>query len=240
MKIDPLISKALGYPYPYPTYDFVIDKGSLNRLADWDSLEGRIPVLAIGSNKSPEQLLRKFGHEGFLPVTFVKLCDYDVVYAAHMASYGSIPATLTASPGTIIEIAVTWLSKLQLEHMHETEAIGVNYDYGIARTLKIISDYDYGNQDIGCYLGRRGCLSVKGDIVALTEIIATNRIFKEVKQSEILAEIYSNVPEREPFEVWLKHLINNKEARQSVTAFLTQNAIVNALPAFKISDIKGL
>jgi hypothetical protein len=240
MKIDPLISRALGYPYPYPTYDFIIDKGSLNRLEDRDCLEGRVPVLAIGSNKSPEQLLRKFGHQDFLPVTFVKLCDYDVVYAAHMASYGSIPAILTASPGTIIEIAVTWLSKLQLEHMHKTEAIGVNYDYGIAKALKIISDYDYENQEMGCYLGRRGCLSVKGDIIALTEIIATNRVFKEFKQSEILKEIYSNVSEGEPFEAWLKRLINNKEARQSATSILTQNAIVNVLPAFKISHSKGL
>ena len=46
--------------------------------------------------------------------------------------------------------------------------------------------------------------------------------------------------EEEPFEVWLKRLINNKEARQSATSILTQNAIVNVLPAFKISDSKGL
>jgi hypothetical protein len=66
MTIDPLILRALDYPYSYPAYDFVLDNGSVTPLQDRKSLEGRIPVLAIGSNRSPEQLLRKFGDQNFL------------------------------------------------------------------------------------------------------------------------------------------------------------------------------
>ena len=97
MTTDPLILRALNYPYSYPAYDFVLDNGSTAPLQDRKSLEGRIPVLAIGSNRSPEQLLRKFGDQDFLPVTCVKLCDYDVVYAAHIAS-GTMSTSFYVSP----------------------------------------------------------------------------------------------------------------------------------------------
>jgi hypothetical protein len=93
------------------------------------------------------------------------------------ASYGSTPAVLAQSPGTIVDIAITWLTKVQLKRMHETEAIGINYDYGVSNSLKINADYDYQNQNIGCYLGRRGCLNIMGNIIALKEISATKRVF---------------------------------------------------------------
>ena len=240
MTIDPLILRALDYPYSYPAYDFVLDNGSVAPLQDRKSLEGRIPVLAIGSNRSPEQLLRKFGDQNFLPVTCVKLCDYDVVYAAHITSYGSTPAVLAQSPGTIVDIAITWLTKVQLKRMHETEAIGINYDYGVSNSLKINADYDYQNQNIGCYLGRRGCLSIMGNIIALKEIRATKRVFGAFSQSEILKEIWLHEQKDIQFEAWLKNLIQNKEARQSITATFERTAIMNVLPAFKVFISEGL
>ena len=240
MTIDPLILSALNYPQSYPAYDFVLDNGSATPLQDRKSLEGRIPVLAIGSNRSPEQLLRKFGDQDFLPVTCVKLCDYDVVYAAHIASYGSIPAVLARSPGTIVDIAITWLTKSQLQRMHETEAIGINYDYGIADSLKIKADYDYKNQNIGCYLGRRGCLNMMGNIIALKEITATKRLFSAFSQSEILKEIWLHEQKEIQFEAWLKSLIENKEARQSITATFERTAIKNVLPAFEVLTSEDL
>jgi hypothetical protein len=240
MTIDPLILRALDYPYSYPAYDFVLDNGSVAPLQDRYSLEGRIPVLAIGSNRSPEQLLRKFSDQDFVPVTCVKLCDYDVVYAAHIASYGSIPAVLARSPGTIVDIAITWLSKLQLKRMHETEAIGINYDYGVASSLKINAEYDYKNQEIGCYLGRRGCLNIMGNVIALKEITATKRVFSAFSQSEILKEIWLHEQKEIQFEAWLKKLIQNKEARKSITATFERTAIVNVLPAFEVFTSEGL
>ena len=240
MTIDPLILRALNYPYSYPAYDFVLDNGSTAPLQDRKSLEGRIPVLAIGSNRSPEQLLRKFGDQDFLPVTCVKLCDYDVVYAAHIASYGSIPAVLARSPGTIVDIAITWLTKLQLQRMHETEAIGINYDYGFSDSLKINADYDYKNHNIGCYLGRRGCLNIMGNIIALKEITATKRVFSALSQSEILKEIWLQEQKEIQFEAWLKGLIENKEARQSTATTFERTAIRNVLPAFEVLTSEAL
>jgi hypothetical protein len=240
MATDPVISRALDYPYSSPAYDFVLDNGSVTRLQDKDSLAGRIPVLALGSNRSPEQLLRKFGERDVLPVTSIQLCGYDVVYAAHMASYGSIPAVLARSPGTVIDIGINWLSRIQLERMHETEAIGVNYNFGVAHKLNILSCNEHNIQIVGCYLGIHGCLSLKKNLIALQEINARDRIFTALSQFEILYEIYSSNSKSISFEVWLKHLINNNDARRNITATFNQNAIKNILPNFKICDRERL
>ena len=236
MTIDPVISRALDYPYSSPAYDFVLDNGSVTRLQDKDSLAGRIPVLAVGSNRSPEQLLRKFGELDVLPVTSIQLFGYDVVYAAHMASYGSIPAVLTRSPGTVVDIGINWLSRIQLERMHETEAIGVNYNFGVASKLNILSGNEHKIHNVGCYLSIHGCLSLKKNLIALKEINARDRIFTALSQFEILCEIHSSNSKSIPFEAWLKHLINNNDARRNITATFAQNAIKNILPNFKISD----
>ena len=172
----------------------------MTRLQDKDSLAGRIPVLAVGSNRSPEQLLRKFSERDILPVTLIQLCDYDVVYAAHMASYGSIPAVLTRSPGTVIDIGINWLSRIQLERMHETEAIGVNYNFGVASKLNILSGNEHKIHNVGCYLGIHGCLSLKKNLIALKEINARDRIFTALSQFEILCEIHSSNSKSIPFE----------------------------------------
>src|SRR5690606_19462991 len=125
--LDP--ERALGYPYErprwsfrcWPHHDHVAPVGVLRR----GELDGRAAVLAIGSNAAPDQLRRKFGshHSGAQPIVVLRagLRDHDVVFAAMVASYGSVPATLLEAPGTTCHVHVTFLDPAQLEHMHETE-----------------------------------------------------------------------------------------------------------------------
>src|SRR3546814_11284374 len=63
-----------------------------------------------------------------VPVTRLRAHDVDVAYAAHVAGYGAVPATLAASPGTTAELWITWLDDTALARMDATEAVGVNYD----------------------------------------------------------------------------------------------------------------
>ena len=240
MITDPIISRALGYPYSTPEHDFMLDNGDLRRLEEGFSLEDRTAVLAVGSNRSPEQLLRKFGNKSIIPVTHAQLFDYDVVYAAHIASYGSIPATLAQSTGTIVSVSITWLSELQLKRMHETEAIGINYNYGIASNLVFATNTGRKIDAIGCYLGRHGYLNIEGNAIALQEIFAKNRIFKSLNQSEILGRICMEESNELQLEEWLKTIIDNHEIRQEVTTRLSRDSIIKSLPAFKILDAKAL
>ena len=150
------LARAFGYPYPAPAGDFLLRDGAVHPLEPDLPLGDRVAVLGVGSNRAPEQLRRKFGDQAVVPVTTARLRDHDVVYSAHMASYGSIPATLIASPGTTVTVALNWLTTAQLRRMHETEAIGVNYDYGEAAALPIERGHGRPTTSIGCYLGRRG------------------------------------------------------------------------------------
>lgn len=232
MTSNPAITRALGYPYPAPPGDFVFRYGVVEDYDEGVSLSDRIPVLAVGSNRAPEQLRRKFGNSALVPVTVARLDDHDVVYSAHVASYGSIPATLAPSPGTRVSVSLTWLTQGQLDRMHETEAVGVNYDYGVARNLAIDIGAGRPKVPIGCYLGRRGAHAPDGTPIALTEVEAVGRVFNAAPQRETLARVHADHGRGEPFESWLKALISDRDARARLIDRLAAKAVPISLPAF--------
>ena len=51
--------RAVSYPYPAPNFSFSFYKGAFVKGISHD-LENRIPILSVGSNRSPYQLKRKF------------------------------------------------------------------------------------------------------------------------------------------------------------------------------------
>src|SRR3546814_316066 len=125
---DALLRLAKGYPYAAPAGSYLYRDGASKPLEgslDPDLMAGRVPVIAHGSNRAPEQLHRKFGHlagaASAIPVTRTWLGDHDVVYSAHVTRYGSLSATLHRAPGTRVQVYVTWLTEAQLPRMHETE-----------------------------------------------------------------------------------------------------------------------
>ena len=170
-----MLERALNYPYTLEEKDFLFVAGGTTQLRDDSVLANRKAVLATGSNRSPEQLLRKFGDSETIPVTKARLWNYDVFYSAHVASYGSIPAVLGRSIGTVVDLSVTWLLPHQLQRMHETEAVGKSYDYGESSSLRIELGSNRIVRNIGCYLGRRGYANFVGSSVALKEVNALNR-----------------------------------------------------------------
>jgi hypothetical protein len=130
----------LQYPFDVPTHSFVWRAGRTETLSPSPPIsevtEGRHAVLAIGSNASPAQLTRKFGQERFgdpaspdgrIPVLAAEVDDVDVVYGAHVADYGALPATLLDTAGVCAHVFVTWLTSMQLERMNETEDLGRSY-----------------------------------------------------------------------------------------------------------------
>lgn len=85
-------------------------QATLRRAADairqlgiaWDPEDERTPVLAIGSNAGPEQLLRKYPPAMFpggvaIPCVRCMLPDFDVAFAPLISSYGSCTGAPQAS-----------------------------------------------------------------------------------------------------------------------------------------------
>jgi hypothetical protein len=170
----------LDYPFEVASSSFVWSAGGVVPLSSSVCVEdlssGRRPVAAIGSNASPGQLTRKFGDERFtdpatpdgqVPVLRAELDDVDVVYGAHLASYGSLPATLVDAPGATALVFITWLTPPQLARMNETEGLGHAYQ------LRRIAGVRCHGQDVGpalAYVTVEGACLLGGGPLGLTAV----------------------------------------------------------------------
>lgn len=179
---EKILARAKGYPYPRHPRSFVYtDEGILDAVPE--PPPGSTPVLAYGSNPAPEQLARKFGGRPgavSIPTCRVELRDFDVVYAPLFAYYGSLPATIVPSPGTVVDTWVQYLDADLLETMHESEGLGSIYAF---------EPLPAGAVDVeGCFAYRAldGALRVGDGPAALAAVPARMRLFPELTEVEAL------------------------------------------------------
>ena len=242
--------RAIEYPYSRHDNSFVFHRnaGAVETLSKsaideaWNS--SRVAVLAIGSNAAPAQLKRKFWTEQRLamgeetiPVLAASLLDWDVVYAAAMAAYGSIPATITRSAGTKVRLFVTMLTESQLEAMHTTERAY----YFVQLSSPTVSLDDLGApvqaRPIFAYIAKRGPLLSKNNTPhALEEIAASNRKYPATSQLneqvslceyvQSLANLRdrSLVKDDEDLTTFVLGNIQNAERRSAIVEELRPNA----------------
>ncbi len=185
---------ALGYPWPRPPSSFQLDGEDVRQLDAWDdvSTDGRWPLLAFGSNGSPETLIRKFAHlpqeQRSLPVLAGDLHDFDVGAAGHPTAYGSFPATLFVSPGTALRAAVLWVTPEQLTALTWTE---VSYRLGRLDGVRFEADVA-GAPDLGdvlAYASRWGLLEIDGACAALAALPARERTAQAFTQEDLLGRL---------------------------------------------------
>jgi hypothetical protein len=219
---DPVLARALAYPFPRPDTSVVIvgervlelrelDPEDLGRsrvragdggaaLADAVADAGlppgalagrRTPVLAYGSNASPEGLGWKFPDEraAVVPLLRGEIADLDVVYSSHIAVYGSVPATLQGSPGTVAETFVALLTDAQLELVRSWE---INARYETLRP-ELALEAGAAPAEVGAFVSRHGCLAAGGAEIAVAEVPARGRRFASMTQPEALEHVRASV-----------------------------------------------
>jgi hypothetical protein len=222
--------RASKYPYHLPERSFVMEKGN-HTVVDHDemleNLEGRVPVLAVGSNMSPQQLARKFPgpEDNIIPVTKINLRHFDSVYSSHFSGYGSIPATLFPSPDTEVSLFITWLDSRQEEYMHETEVLGDHYHF--CRINKIEAKLDNGPEldHMYAYLSCKGAMSIKEEPVALSAVSAQNRRWKALHQHEIQDHARINMAPDLSLAGFMDANIYNSDQRNKHTNILRDTVI---------------
>lgn len=221
------IRHAKAYPFPIPERSYVYDNGATREFDPTRFSPGaRVPVLAAGSNQSPEQVHRKFGElEGgaVIPSQRGRLHGFDVVYAAHLAGYGSVPATFQGSPGTTVTVFVQWLNGPELERMHATEG---NYSYDHLTGITIELDDGHGTlTEAYAYSSKFGCLNHDGAPVGLAEIFAGGRRFAEATQPEMLARLRDRLaPGRDIDEFILDH-VKDRETLRARSRAVAEDAL---------------
>ena len=232
--------RAINYPYFTPDYPFSFYKGRLVKDICFN-LENRIPILSVGSNRSPYQLKRKFSLDEDICVTPAKLFDSDIVYAASISAYGSLPATQWPSEGTIVDLNVLWLKEEQLNTMHLTEAVGVAYHFVKLKQGSVkLRDLEYSD-DIYGYVSVAGVLPFNENAPKrLSAIYGYNRKLDSIDEYEALSltmNILDN--KKQSLEQWLTKIIDNKKYRFKLHENLKKIALKPKQPNWKVIKIKS-
>lgn len=241
------LSLAKGYPYEAPASSYLFRAGAMEAPTErnWhpEIFEERHPVIAHGSNRSPEQLKRKFREgkgaaalhgDDRIPVTRARLQDYDVVYSAHITRYGAVAANLQRSPGAAVELFVTWLTDRQLAWMHETELGGENYQFGHLRDVRVDLDAGPSAQltHVGAYLSRHGCLRHEDRPAGLAAIPAEQRRYRAVTQVEALTTVRDRHHPGLDVDVLILSAIEDQGFRRALIAEMRAEAIPLEAPHF--------
>jgi hypothetical protein len=232
-----LLHRARNYPYAAPERSYIYT-GEGIRAFDPEARAGRTPVLAIGSNRAPERLKQKFGHAAHheIPVQRARLHHFDVVYSAHITSYGAVPAMLQVSPKTAVEIWVTWLDAEQLEIMHETERGAANYHYAELPGVHLKMEDGKVERSIFAYVSQRGHLVHRGRPLALADVPASNRRYAQATTAEALEHVRERVAAQDHHpDDWVARLVEDSPYRTTVTERISQDAIALQHP-FRIID----
>ena len=212
------VERALAYPYDVPDRSYVIHAGEVSAVGCdgcLGDLGDRRPVLAVGSNQSPSALAWKFAlpEDGPIPVVRVRLKDFDSVYCAHFAGYGSVPATLHPSPGTVVTLFVNWLTEAQLARMHDTELRRGNYVYGELHGVELEPEFGPKVDRVGLYVSTQGALTLDGRPVPLAEVPAERRNHPAFCQRDLLTRLIDMLAPGEALEAFVQRNMDDEAER---------------------------
>ena len=231
--------KAISYPYKAPTTSFTFKNGKFYQ-GIHISLKDRVPILSIGSNRSPYQLKNKFGVKENLCVTPAKLYNSVIVYAASMSAYGSIPATQWPCEGSVSDLNLLWLNQDQLQIMHLSEGLGVAYNYvELDRNTVVIQEEDYSGPIFG-YISTKGGYLFEEDFPLRLKNIKTNiNTLSSISEYEALKRLFfENSFGQTSLEFWLKKMILNKSKRYALIDKMSKKSLLPKNIPWRILDLK--
>jgi hypothetical protein len=219
-----VVERALGYPYVAPSGPFIqLGHQTLDQ-AELEIDRGtRTPVLAYGSNAAPRVLSRKLALSD-QPVLVVpaRLCEFDVVYSAHISPYGAIPATLQRSPATEVRVHVIYMTDAQIGVISATEP---NYEAQLLEGIECRLEDGEGLTEVSAYISRHGCLLVDGSEVALAAVSATGRALEAMSEPEAMEWVRSTLCPDDSLENFILANVTDPALSQARTAKLPRRRL---------------
>lgn len=223
------LHRAKTYPYPIPDRSYVHRDGFAEDITEENQvpdLRDRVPVLAVGSNQSPQQLTRKFrdGDWGAIPVLRIHLDGFDSVYSPHIATYGAIAATLQEAPGVRVTLFVTWLTERQLGRMHETEISSANYGFGRLGGLRVTCEVGPPLDSFYIYNSTRGTLCRDGTPIPVAEIPARGRAWTAMNQTQVQHHVRDRLAPGKSLDEFIHESIADADLRRQRSDTLKEGA----------------
>jgi hypothetical protein len=221
---------ARSYPFAIPEGSYLLEDDTVLPRDAFDAVElrDRTPVLAVGSNQSPEHLRRKFAHMPppvRVPVTRAWLNDFDIVYGTRVTRYASLPANLHHAPGMRVRLSVTWLDDAQLATMHVTEVPTENYVFARLDGVRLAVEGGLMLDSCLAYVSLPGNLRVEGGPVGLSAMCAEGRAHLSLDQPAIQAILHRRIGSALPLDDFLIELFEQPQRRQALNALLHSDAL---------------
>jgi hypothetical protein len=192
---EQVVRRALAYPYGPPAGSFVQVGGrTLPVPPEEIDVSGRRALLAYGANASPEALTRKLAHLPPRPIAVLRvaLSGWDVVYSAHVTRYGSVPAAVVPSPGTVASVHLVFPDDEQLAAIAATEG----RNYRLEQLADFTAELEIGGdrpREIDAFIGVHGPLLLDGSPVALAAIPASGRTFPALSTPEVIDRVRASL-----------------------------------------------
>ena len=218
------LTRAREYPYAIPEGSYIWKGGKVGTF-DPAMRKDRTPVLAIGSNQSPDQLTRKFGDRGEIPVQRARLRDFDIYYSAHISGYGSVPAMLQHAPGAEVILAVNWLDDRQLDIMHGTELHAAKYRYAVIEDIGLALDCGTDLDFVHLYVGVNGHLMHDGGAIALSAVPANGRRPKALNTAEVLEVVRERFSPGDSADEFVLKLVDDPDFRAACSAAISADSV---------------
>ena len=170
-----------------------------------------VKLLSYGANASPVDLARKLaGRDPVVPIALTEMGDLDVVYSAHASPRGGLGAAVQRSPGTWIEVALTFVDEELLPLIDATEE---NYDR-VAMP----------SRGVEFYVSKHGCLVLDGSEVALEAVRARGRRFPALSTLDAVEEVRRRIAPDVPLERFVEENATDPALRAERTAVLREGA----------------
>lgn len=213
-----------GLHRPLPARAVVVEAGGQTI-----EIDNAVALIAAGSNGSTVQLARKYRTRGAARPTLIAPASIDgavSVYSAHVAAYGSVPATMHREPahdGVRADLHVLLIPAEELAHMNATESLGVNYvlaaPHGVTAAI--------GGVTLSrplAYVSKRGALSLDGGPALLPHTGGAATGYRTVAQRDMIARVQRHVGTGGSLDDFILGLIGDIAARRAVTARLAESA----------------
>ena len=170
-----------------------------------------VRLLSYGANASPVELARKLaGTDPVVPVALTEVGDLDAVYSAHASPRGGLGAAVQRSPGTWIQVAVTYLREDLVRTIDATEE---NYDRVAMPGI-----------GVEVFVSKHGCLVLDGSEVALAAVPARGRRFPAMTTIEAVDAVRRMIAPDRTLEQFVHENATDERLRAERTAVLRRGA----------------
>ena len=188
----------------------IIDHDTETKVGDFLAKKGlpsastahRTAMIGYGSNAAPSALVSKFSLPKYaktavFPVIKATITDFDVVYSAAVGYYGTLQAALAYSPGSKVEVFITYLDADELKRMHDSEGVGKYYDVGTLRKSPgakdlIVNEFGGHMDSVRLNSDLSGAYNYNGKAVAFKKVKGTH-VLPTAEHPEVIQNILSKV-----------------------------------------------